>query len=44
VEEEQLRELGIQLRPGVGQESGPAGRWASHTFWRNPWCNGEVEA
>jgi aspartyl-tRNA synthetase len=26
VEEEQLRELGIQLRPGVGQESGPAGR------------------
>jgi aspartyl-tRNA synthetase len=26
VEEEQLRELGIQLRPGVGQESGPTGR------------------
>jgi aspartyl-tRNA synthetase len=26
VEEEQLRELGIQLRSGVGQESGPAGR------------------
>jgi aspartyl-tRNA synthetase len=26
VEEEQLRELGIQLRPGAGQESGPARR------------------
>ena len=26
VEEEQLRELGIQLRPDARQESGPTGR------------------
>ena len=26
VEEEQLQELGIELRPEAGQESGPAGR------------------